>query len=96
MWVKESGAWKFVSDVSSSAGIPEDLKAVAITLRDGRQVEVPVPLPAGEFAFSVKNAGTATKGLFLLGVRETSTYRACSRTWDLRGDCLTTSSKWGE
>ena len=68
VWVKEGGTWKFLSDVSSSPGIPEDLKAVPITMRDGRQITVPVPLPKGEFAISVTNAGAATKGLFILGI----------------------------
>ena len=67
-WVKEDGAWKFVSDVSSAPGIPKDLAVVAITLRDSRQIVVAGPLPKGEFAFSVKNAGADTRGLFILGL----------------------------
>ena len=68
VWQKEDGAWKFVSDVSSMPGIPEDLPSVKVTLRDGAQTVVASPLPSGEFAFSLSNTGTAAKGVFILGI----------------------------
>jgi hypothetical protein len=68
VWTKQHGRWKFVSDVSSAPGIPQDLTAVTVTLRDHAPTIVPAQLPKTDFAFLVKNTGAAAKGLFILGI----------------------------
>ncbi len=68
VWVKGAKGWMFQSDVASQPGIPADLASVAVTLRDDGQIVIPTPLPKGEFAFSLKNTGSDTKGVFILGI----------------------------
>ncbi len=68
VWGKVSIGWVFESGGSSQPGIPQDLATVAVTLRDDGQIVVPTPLPPGEFAFSMKNIGSNTKGVFILGI----------------------------
>jgi hypothetical protein len=67
VWTREGGAWKGVSDVASTPGIPKDLAAVLLTLHDGQPPEVGA-LPDRDFAFKISNAGSAAKGLFVLGI----------------------------
>ena len=68
VWLKATTGWMFQSDISSQPGIPVDLASVAVTLRDDGQIVIPTPLPKGEFAFAMKNTGSNTKGVFILGI----------------------------
>jgi hypothetical protein len=68
VWTKSDGQWKSVSDESVTPGIPEDLRSVTVTLPDGGPIDVPASLPSTDFAFRLKNTGSATKGLFILGI----------------------------
>jgi len=68
VWTKQNGVWKETSDVSSTPGIPRGLAAVTATLRDGAPIVVPTPLPNADFAFLLKNTGSAAKGAFILGI----------------------------
>jgi hypothetical protein len=66
VWTKENGSWKFVSDVSSTPGIPKGMATVTVTLRDDAP-SIVSRLPKTEFALLVKNIGAA-KGLYILGI----------------------------
>jgi hypothetical protein len=68
VWTKQVGGWKQVSDAASTPGIPSDLAAVTVTLRDNAPIIVPTPLPQTDFAFVLKNTGTEAKGVFILGI----------------------------
>ncbi len=68
VWMKRPTGWMFESDVASQPGIPADLPSVALTLRDSGQIVIPSALPQGEFAFVLKNTGSAAKGVFILGI----------------------------
>ncbi len=68
IWTKDDGSWKWVSGEASAPGIPQDLEAVTVTLADGAPISVPTPLPSTDFAFLLKNTGTATKGVFIVGI----------------------------
>jgi len=67
VWTKQSGAWKFVADVATTPGIPRGMATVTVTLPDDAPITVPT-LPNRQFAFLVKNTGSAAKGLFILGI----------------------------
>jgi hypothetical protein len=68
VWTKVDGHWKSVSDQSVTPGIPEGMRSVTVTLPDGGPVNVPASLADTDFAFRLKNIGSATKGLFILGI----------------------------
>jgi hypothetical protein len=68
VWGKQVGGWKQLSDVASTPGIPTDVAAVTVTLRDNAPIIVPTPLPLTDFAFVLKNTGNAAKGVFILGI----------------------------
>jgi hypothetical protein len=68
VWTRQVGGWKQVSDHASTPGIPTDLAAVTVTLRDHAPIMVPAPLPETDFAFVLKNTGRFAKGVFILGI----------------------------
>jgi hypothetical protein len=68
LWTKQGGHWKEASDRAFTPGIPQDLKTVTLTLRDGAPTVVPAGLPDADFAFLLKNTGRKPKGAFILGV----------------------------
>jgi hypothetical protein len=68
VWTKQVAGWKQVSDAATTPGIPADLAAVTVTLRHNAPIIVPTPLPQTDFAFVLKNIGTAAKGVFILGI----------------------------
>ena len=68
VWTRADGSWKFVSDRSSTPGIPQDLTSVSVTMTDGAAIVVPSPPPNTDFAFLIRNRGSATKGAFILGL----------------------------
>ena len=66
-WVKDAKGWGSLDDVASAPGIPSDLAAVGVKLRDGAQIVLDA-LPAGEFAFRLTNSGRVPKQVFILGI----------------------------